>query len=247
MKRYYWVFLSLFLYLTCAGIGLAVKSTYVDVWAAARAQPEGEVKYVFRRDQIKSPLSLNASAQDILDSADVIVLAQAKQESSYEGKSFLTEMTVQKILKNDGSLKSENFTVCEPIAIYDKQMDESNKVSYSIRAGSTSGMGIKGAFSRTKIVEGQTYVLFLRHFMPEGWEPSPPIYTLIESPYAKLLPNSVVNAENYQTPVLETDLSIEMWSMPFSETLSYEILLQSKEEQILFFENKRKLLSLLKL
>ncbi|WP_283606856.1 hypothetical protein [Faecalispora anaeroviscerum] len=246
MKKYYWVFLSLFLYLVCAGIGITVKSTYVDLWAAVHAQPEGEVEHVFRRDQINNPLSLNASAQKILDSAEVVVLARAEQESTYEGKSFLTEMTVQKILKNDGTLNGDRFTVCEPIAIADKQAQGSGIVLYSVHAGSTNGFGIKGAFSRTKIVQGKTYVLFLRHFLPEGWNASPPLYTLIDSPYAKLLPDSTVTAETYQTPVQE-DVSLGAWAMPFSESLSYEILLQSKEEQALFFQRKQELLSLLKL
>ncbi|MDU6347937.1 MAG: hypothetical protein E6593_14420 [Clostridium sp.] len=224
-----------------------MKSTYVDVWAAVRVQSEGEVQYIFRGDRPSNPLSLNASAQKILDSAEVVVLAHAEQESSYEGNSFLTEMTVQKILKNDGTLNGDRFTVCEPITIDDKKAKGSSKVSYLICAGSTNGMSTNGgAFSRTKIVPGQNYVLFLRHFLPEGWNPNPPMYTLIDSPYAKLLPDSTVTAETYQTPVQEDD-SYQIWSMPFSKSLSYEILLQSRAEQTLFFQRKQELLSLLKL
>lgn len=245
MKKYNWVFLSLFLYLACAVIGIAVKSTYVDVWAAVQAQPAGEVKYVFREDR-PTPLSLDASAQKILDNAAVVVLARAEQESSYEGKSFLTEMTVQKILKNDGTLNGDHFTVCEPIAIDDRKKEGGSEVTYVIEAGSTNGMSTRGVFSRTKIVPGQNYVLLLRHFLSEGWEPNPPMYTLIDSPYAKLQPDSAVGAENYKTPV-QSGIDVKIWTMPFSESLSYEILLQSKGEQTLFFQRKHELISLLKL
>ncbi|MDU6345546.1 MAG: hypothetical protein E6593_02215 [Clostridium sp.] len=96
MKKYSWVFLCLFLYLVCIGAGVATRNSYTDIWAEVPAQSQDRIKYVFREDK---DAYFTASPQSILDQAAVIVSATANSEGENKGKTFLTEMTVNKIYK----------------------------------------------------------------------------------------------------------------------------------------------------
>lgn len=90
--------------------------------------------------------------------------------------------------------------------------------------------------ARTKITPGKNYILLLREFLPKGYRTEIPTYTMIESPYAKLSPDSITTAEQYAKPT---------WPIDYEQSKEYEILLQDKNQTNTFFDTKKKVLSLL--
>lgn len=228
MKKYNWVFLCLFLYLVCIGAGITTRNSYTDIWAEVPAQPQDRIKYVFREDK---DAYFTASPQSILDQAAVIVSATANSEGESKGKTFLTEMTVNKIYKNDGSFIGTTLVVCEPIRLNKITSQKDGKPLYTMEM-----LQGRGHRARTKITPGKNYILLLREFLPKGYRTEIPTYTMIESPYAKLSPDSITTAEQYAKPT---------WPIDYEQSKEYEILLQDKNQTNPFFDTKKKVLSLL--
>ena len=226
MKKHDWIFISLFLYLICIGAGAATRNSYTDIWEEVKTQSPKEVNYVFFDDK-KSLIQV--SAQSIYDEAPIIVLATANTEGENHGKTFFTEVTVKKVFKNDGSLTGNTLVVCEPIRLEKTTSEKTGLPIYSMQTLRSK------SFSRTKLIPGHDYILFLKSFLPEEYQMESPTYTMIDSPYAKLMPDSTTTAENYPKPV---------WPIDYEDSLQYEILLQDKELLKTFFEQKKELLSL---
>ena len=228
MKKYSWVFLCLFLYLICIGAGVTTRNSYTDIWAEVPAQPQDRVKYVFHEDK---DAYFTASPQSILDQTAIIVSAIANSEGKNSGKTFLTEMTVNKTYKNDGSFTGNTLIVCEPIRLDKITSQKDGKPLYTMEM-----LQGRGHRARTKIVPGKNYILLLKEFLPQGYHTEIPTYTMIESPYAKLSPDSAITAEQYEKPV---------WPIDYEQSKQYEILLQNKNQMKIFFDTKKKILSLL--
>ncbi|WP_101697158.1 hypothetical protein [Clostridium minihomine] len=227
MKKRYVIFISLFLYLICIGAGVATRNSYTDIWAEAKSQSPENVGYIFFDD--KESL-IQASVQSIYDEAPIIVLATANTEGDNHGKTFFTEVTVKKVFKNDGSLTGNTLVVCEPIQLEKTTSEKTGLPIYSMQT-------LHGkSFSRTKIIPGHDYILFLKSFLPKEYRTDPPTFTMIDSPYAKLMPDSTITAENYPKPV---------WAIDYEKSLQYEILLQDQNLVKTFFDTKKELLSLM--
>lgn len=232
MKKWYWLFLSLILFLTCVGAGLYTRSSFTDYWLEAKQQLD-EVTYNFQPEAADLPLNINASTQSVLEASPVIVLATADRESEFHGKSFLTEMKVEKILKNDGNLTGDRIVVCEPIDLL-----PTKEVPGMQGTGYTMCPTVLGTVSRTKIVKDQQYLLMLEDLYPDKQESKLPSYLLIHSPYAKLIPSSANNAQNYSKP---------LWPISYKDASKYEILLQDTNQVQTFYHTKAELLSQLNL
>lgn len=228
MKKFSWIFLCLFLYLICIGAGIATRNSYTDIWSEVPSQPHDQVKYVYHEDKIKY---FAAPAETIIDNSPLIVSATANSEGKNSGKTFLTTVTVDKIYKNELGFTGNTLVVCEPIRL--------NKIIHSDGTPTLYTMEMsqgRGHRARTKIVPGKRYILLLKEFLPKGYHNDPPVYTMIESPFAKLSPDSNMTAEQYPKP---------SWPINYEDSKQYEILLQDKISVQSFFNSKEKILSTL--
>lgn len=239
LKRFYWVFASLLLYLVCIGAGLRTQATYTDMWSEAKARLDRCI-YQYGEDSPSSDHGVNPSdLGKVLEKAEIIVTASAEGEGDYHGNSFLTPMEVQRVMKGDKNLQGKKIMVCEPIELQEYRASAETPADWIKRFGTKNiiftGNDI-GAGARTKIMSGRNYVLLLRSFYPKEKKTAVPYYTLTESPYAKLSPDSGVTADTYQKPLSP---------ISFGEAKKYEILLQDKSWIKTFFRNKEKMLSLL--
>lgn len=229
MKKRSFLIICFLLYFVCIGAAVATRNSYTDIWAEVRAQPQDSVKYVFRKDKDSY---FTASPQSLLDQSPLIVLATADSEGENSSKTFLTKMTIQKIYKNQVGLTGDKLIVCEPVRLGKFPAENGKTPLYTMEMSQGNGH-----LARSKIFPGQEYILFLKKFLPDGYRTELPTYGMVESPYAKLSPNSNMTAKQYQQPV---------WPIDYKLSSQYEILLQDDKQIDTFFETKQKILSLLK-